>query len=84
MLPNNFYAQMYNPSYMRTDKAIEFSVVGFGGLSFINQGNFKISDLITTSSGSPVLDIDNFYESINKNNYKTGYFNPNDFFKHSC
>jgi hypothetical protein len=69
MLPNNFYAQMYNPSYMRTDKAIEFSVVGFGGLSFINQGNFKISDLITTSSGSPVLDIENFYESINKNNF---------------
>ena len=69
MLPNNFYAQMYNPSYMRTDKGIEISVAGLGGLSFINQGNFKISDLITTPFGSPVLDIENFYESIDKNNF---------------
>lgn len=69
MLPNNFYSQMYNPSYMRTDKAIEISIGGPGGLSFINQGSFKISDLITTPTGSPVLDIDNFYKNINKNNF---------------
>ena len=69
MLPNNFYAQMYNPSYMRTDKAIEFSVAGLGGFSFLNQGNFKISDIITTSSGSPVIDIVHFYENVNTNNF---------------
>ena len=69
MLPNNFYAQMYNPSYMRTDKAIEISVAGLGGFSFINQGSFKISDLITTSSGNPVIDIENFYDNIGTNNF---------------
>lgn len=69
MLPNNFYSQMYNPSYMRTDKAIEFSVAGLAGFSFINQGNFKISDLITTPGGSPVIDFDNFYQNIGEKNY---------------
>jgi len=69
MLRNNFYSQMYNPSYMRTDKAIEFSVAGLGGFSFINQGSFKISDLITTPNGSPVIDIDNFYKNIDENNF---------------
>ena len=69
MLPNNFYAQMYSPSYMRTDDAIEISIAGFAGLSFINQGSFKISDLITTSTGKPVIDFDNFYNHVNSNNY---------------
>jgi hypothetical protein len=69
MLPNNFYAQMYNPAYMRTDKAIEISIAGLGGFSFMNQGNFKISDLITTPSGSPVIDPVHFYENINDNNF---------------
>ncbi len=69
MLPNNFYAQIYNPAYMRTDKAIEFSVAGLGGFSFINQGSFKISDIITTPNGSPVIDIDNFNENIVENNF---------------
>ena len=69
MLPNNFYSQMYNPSYMRTDKAIEFSVAGLAGFSFFNQGSFKISDLITTPGGSPVIDIENFYKNIGENNY---------------
>jgi hypothetical protein len=69
MLPDNFYAQMYNPSYMRTDKAIEVSFAGLGGFSFINQGSFKISDLITTPSGSPVIDPVHFYENIGKNSF---------------
>lgn len=69
MLPDNFYAQMYNPSYMRTDNAIEVSIAGFGGLSFINQGSFKISDLITTAGGSPVIDFDNFYNHVDRNNF---------------
>lgn len=70
MLPDNFYAQMYNPSYMRTDDAVAFSVAGVGGFSFINQGNFKISDLITTtSSGNPVIDFENFYNNIKTDNF---------------
>ena len=69
MLPNNFYAQMYNPAYMRTDKAIEISIAGLGGFSFINQGSFKISDLITTPAGSPVIDPENFYNNIPNNNF---------------
>ncbi len=69
MLPNNFYAQMYNPSYMRTDDATEISIPGFAGLTFINQGSFKISDIITTSGGSPVIDFDNFYKQVKTNNF---------------
>ncbi len=69
MQPDNFYAQMYNPAFMRTDRAIEISFAGLGGFSFFNQGNFKISDLITTPSGSPVIDIENFYRNISANNY---------------
>jgi hypothetical protein len=68
MLPNNFYAQMYNPAYMRTDQAIEISIAGLSGFSFMNHGNFKISDLITTPNGSPVIDPVHFYENIGKNN----------------
>jgi hypothetical protein len=41
MLPNNFYAQMYNPAYMRTDKAIEISIPGLGGFSLMNHGKFQ-------------------------------------------
>ena len=69
MLPNNFYAQMYNPSYMHTDNATEISIAGFGGFSFINQGSFKISDLITTNGGNPVLDFNNFYKHVEPNNF---------------
>jgi hypothetical protein len=69
MLPNNFYAQMYNPSYMRDDDATEISFAGFAGLSFINQGSFKISEIITTSTGSPVIDFDNFYKHVNPDNF---------------
>jgi hypothetical protein len=69
MLPNNFYTQMYNPSYMHTDEATEISIPGFAGLSFINQGSFRISDLITTSTGSPVIDFDHFYKQVNGRNF---------------
>src|SRR5690606_17706374 len=69
MLPNNFYAQMYNPSYMHSEKATEISIPGFAGLTFINQGSFKISDLITTSTGSPVIDFDHFYKQVNVRNF---------------
>jgi hypothetical protein len=69
MLPNNFYAQMYNSSYMRNDNATEVSIAGFAGLSFINQGSFKISEFITTSTGSPVIDFDNFYNHVSPNNF---------------
>ncbi len=69
MLPDNFYAQMYNPSYMRTDNAIAISVAGIGGFSFLNQGSFKISDLIATPEGSPLIDIKNFHQNIGNNNH---------------
>ena len=65
----NFYAQIGNPSYFRTDKAIGFSVAGFAGLSFVNQGNFKISDAITiNANGDPVVDFKNFYEHSKSEN----------------
>ena len=69
MLPDNFYAQMYNPAYMRNDKAIEISVAGLAGFSFLNQSNFKISDLIITKTGSPVIDTEHFYGKLNTNNF---------------
>jgi hypothetical protein len=69
MLPDNFYAQMYNPSYMRADGIGAISLPGMAGLSFMNQGSFKISELITTTKGSPVIDFDNFYENIKPNNF---------------
>lgn len=69
MLPDNFYAQMYNPAYMRNDKAIEISVAGLAGFSFLNQGNFKISDIIRTNTGSPVIDPEHFNGILNTNNF---------------
>ncbi|GEM_PF-2521280 len=69
MVSDNFYSQMYNPSYMRSDKAIEISVLGLGGFTFMNQGSFKISDFITTPEGKPVIDPINFYNNIPENNY---------------
>ena len=69
MTPDNFYAQMFNPSFMRNDKVIEISVAGLGGFSFANKGSFKISDLITTPQGSPVVDPVNFYNAIPENNF---------------
>ncbi len=60
---------MYNPSYMHSDNATEISIPGFAGLTFINQGSFKISDIITTSTGSPVIDFDNFYNQVNADNF---------------
>jgi hypothetical protein len=54
---------------MRSDNATEISIPGFAGLNFINQGSFKISDIITTSTGSPVIDFDNFYNQVNPKNF---------------
>lgn len=70
MLRDNFYAQMLNPSYMRSDDATEIAVLGLAGLSFINSGNFKISDIITTEKpGIPEIDFKHFYETGNTNNF---------------
>lgn len=66
MLPDNFYGQMLNPSYMRSDEATIIAVPGLAGISFSNQGNFKISDLIVINeSGNPVIDFQHFYENAN-------------------
>lgn len=69
METNNFYSQIYNPAYQRSDKAISFSFAGAAGFNFINQGNFKISDLIVLDQESnPVLDIENFYNNSEETN----------------
>lgn len=69
MNTTNFYAQINNPSYFRTDKATAFSVAGFAGLSFVNQGNFKISEAITLdNAGNPVIDFIHFYENSKEEN----------------
>ena len=68
--PDNFYAQMYNPAYFRTDGAVAFSFAGFAGASFINQGNFEIADVITLNENNdPRVDFQNFYEASKQRNY---------------
>lgn len=68
--PDNFYAQIFNPAYFRTDKAIAFSFAGFAGASFINQGNFEIADVITLNAeNDPRVDFQNFYEASKQRNY---------------
>ena len=70
MSTDNFYAQIYNPAYRRSDKVSEFTITGLGGFSFINQGNFKISDLIVLENeNDPVLDFRHFYENSNPSNF---------------
>lgn len=70
MIPNNFYAQMLNPSFIRDDDATEFALPVFGGFSFQYSGSFKISDLITIDeTGNPVIDFEHFYTTGNTNNF---------------
>lgn len=70
MNQNNFYAQMYNPAYARSDGSGSFSFAGLSGINFINNGNFKIADVIVlNSAGTPEIDFDNFYATSRKNNY---------------
>jgi hypothetical protein len=69
MNTTNFYSQINNPSYFRTDKATAFSVAGFAGLSFVNQGNIEIVDIITLNeAGNPVVDFNHFYENSKAEN----------------
>lgn len=68
--PDNFYAQIYNPAYFRTDEAVAFTFAGFAGASFINQGNFEIADVITLNANNdPRVDFQNFYEASKQRNY---------------
>ncbi len=68
--PDNFYAQIYNPGYFRSDEAVAFSFAGFAGASFINQGNFEIADVITLNANNdPRVDFQNFYEASKPRNY---------------
>lgn len=63
MLQDNFHSQMFNPSYMRDDKAVVIAIPGFAGAGLGNSGSFKITDLIVEDkSGRMVFDIENFYE----------------------
>lgn len=69
MNTNNFYSQIHNPSYFRTDDVVAFSVAGFAGFSFVNQGNFEIADVITLNDASkPVIDLNHFNENTKANN----------------
>lgn len=66
MLPDNFQAQMLNPSYFRNDNALIIAVPGLSGISFRNTANFKITDMIDTrSTGETVYDIDRFIRNGN-------------------
>lgn len=69
LIPDNFYAQMLNPSFMRHDEAIQIAVPGLAGFSLSNQGNFKISDLIRVDENrKPYVDFSHFYEQGNIEN----------------
>jgi hypothetical protein len=62
MLPENFNSQMLNPSYMRTDDATVFTIVGFGGATIGNSSNFNLSNLLyKADDGSFAFDFDKLY-----------------------
>ncbi len=70
MLPDNYYSQIMNPAYMRTDEATTLAVPGLAGLSLKNTGSFKISDVIyINANGNPELDFERFYNASKPNNY---------------
>ena len=65
----NYQAQMFNPSFMRTDGATIIAFPFFGGGTLGNSANFKLSDLIRIEeTGNPVLDFEHFYQTGNINN----------------
>lgn len=70
MMPENFSAQMLNPSYSHPNKKIMVAIPGLAGFSAWNSGNFKISDVITISeAGNPVLDIRHFSQNSRAKNF---------------
>lgn len=70
MLQDNYYSQIMNPAYMRTDQAITLAVPGLAGFSLKNAGSFKISDVIyVNENGNPELDIERFYNRSKPNNF---------------
>lgn len=70
MLPDNYQAQILNPSYFNEEGTI-LALPGFGGLSLSNVGNFRITDLVYTKpSGQTVYDLGRFSEKsrpVNRN-----------------
>ena len=70
MLPDNYQAQILNPSYFNNEGTI-LALPGFAGLSLSNDANFRITDLVyTKSSGQTVYDLGRFSEKsrpINRN-----------------
>lgn len=69
LLPDNFYSQMLNPSFMRHDNAIQFSIPGVAGFYASNYGNFKISDIIRVDENrNPYIDVGHFYGKARENN----------------
>lgn len=70
MMPDNFYGQMANPSYMRSDDATTIAVPFLSGFSFGNHGNIKVTDLIVVSeTGRPMVHFDRFAQLAKPDNY---------------
>ncbi len=70
MIPDNFYSQMANPSYMRSDEATTITLPFLSGFSFGNHGNIKLTDLIVVSeSGSPIVRFDRFAQFAKPDNH---------------
>ena len=62
MLPDNYRAQMLNPAYINSEYAT-LALPGFAGLSFSNEANFKITDLVyTLPTGQTIYDLGRFSE----------------------
>ncbi len=75
LLPDNFYAQMLNPSFMRTDEGRIYAFPGMAGFTIRNTGNFRFTDFIyTSSSGDAVLDFNRILQNGEKRNAGSEYF----------
>lgn len=70
MMPDNFYSQMANPSYMRSDDATTIAFPLLSGFSFGNHGNVKLTDLIVVSeAGRPIVRFDRFAQLARPDNH---------------
>ncbi len=60
MLQDNYQAQILNPSFFN-EESVVFALPGLAGASFSNESNYKLTDLVyTTSSGQTVYDLGRF------------------------
>ena len=70
MLPDNFKAQILNPSFFNDEGTI-LALPGLAGVSLGNGGNFRMTDVVyTKASGQTVYDLGRFSEigrTVNRN-----------------